>query len=127
VIKVAKGKTGFLRFYISGSDQKREEVVRNIALVKSGLPRLFAAKKQRYLRLEKNAAIEIPDKKIMEAYLWGKYSSDWLGGCTIHGKSHSAGLPDYPWFFSTMCPVLDALYGKIEPDILQLLEMLRQP
>ena len=119
VIKVAKGKTGFLRFYISGSDQKREEIVRNIALVKSGLPRLFIAKKQRYQQLEKNAAIEIPDKKIMEAYQWGKYSSDWLvRDVPSMGRAMSAGLPDYPWFFSNdQASAFDALYGTIEPDI----------
>jgi Bacterial alpha-L-rhamnosidase 6 hairpin glycosidase domain len=119
VIKIAKGKTGFLRFYISGSDQNREEIIKNIALVKSGLSRLFIAKKLRYQQLEKNASIEIPDKKIMEAYQWGKYSSDWLvRDVPSMGSGMSAGLPDYPWFFSNdQASTFDALYGTIEPNI----------
>ena len=119
LIKVARGKTGFLRFYISGSDQNREEIVRNIALAKSNLSRLFLAKKQRYQQLEKNASIEIPDKKIMEAYQWGKYSSDWLvRDVPSLGRAMSAGLPDYPWFFSNdQASAFDALFGTIRPDI----------
>ena len=119
LIKLAKGKTGFLRFYISGSDQNREEIDRNIALVKSSLSRLFIAKKQRYRQLEKNALLEVPDKKIMEAYQWGKYSSDWLvRDVPGLGRAMSAGLPDYPWFFSNdQSSAFDALFGTIRPDI----------
>jgi hypothetical protein len=118
-IKVAKGKTVLLRFYISGSDQNREEISKNIALAKSNLSRLFNAKKQRYQQLEKNAAIEIPDRRVMEAYQWGKYSSDWLvRDVPGMGRSMSAGLPDYPWFFSNdQSSAFDALYGTIEPDL----------
>ena len=118
-MKVAKGKTVLLRFYISGSDQNREEISKNIALAKSNLSRLFNAKKQRYQQLEKNASIEIPDKRIMEAYQWGKYSSDWLvRDVPGMGRAMSAGLPDYPWFFSNdQASAFDALYGTIEPDI----------
>src|SRR5664279_435770 len=39
-IKLAKGKTRLLRFYISGSGHDKEEIMKNIALVKSGLFRL---------------------------------------------------------------------------------------
>ena len=119
IIKVTKGKTGFLRFYMSGSDQNREEIVRNIALVKNSLSRLFMAKSRRYQQLKKNASIEIPDKEIMEAYQWGKYTSDWLvRDVPGLGRAMSAGLPDYPWFFSNdQSSAFDALYGTIEPDI----------
>jgi hypothetical protein len=119
ILKIPKGKTGFLRFYISGSDQNREEVVNNITLVKTGLARLFTAKKQRYQLLERNAYIEVPDQKIMEAYQWGKYSSDWLvRDVPGLGKAMSAGLPDYPWFFSNdQSSAFDALLGTIRPDI----------
>ncbi len=119
LIKLAKGKTGFLRFYISGSDQNRKEIDRNIALAKSSLSGLFIAKKQRYQQLEKNASIEVPDKKIMEAYQWGKYSSDWLvRDVPGLGRAMSAGLPDYPWFFSNdQSSAFDALFGTIRPDI----------
>jgi glycogen debranching enzyme len=118
-IKIAKGKTGFLRFYIAGSDHNKEEIIKNITFVKTGLSRLFIAKEQRYRQLEKNASIQIPDKDIMEAYRWGKYCSDWLvRDVPSMGRAMSAGLPDYPWFFSNdQASAFDALFGTIEPDI----------
>jgi hypothetical protein len=119
LMKVAKGKTRLLRFYIAGSDQNSKEIRENIARVKKDLPRLFKAKQRRYQQLEKNACIKIPDKKIMEAYLWGKYSSDWLiRDVPGMGRAMSAGLPDYPWFFSNdQSAAFNALFGTIEPDL----------
>jgi Bacterial alpha-L-rhamnosidase 6 hairpin glycosidase domain len=119
LLKVAKGKTGLLRFYISGSGQNSEEIKVNIALAKRDLSRLFKAKKQRYQQLEKNASVNIPDQKVMEAYQWGKYSSDWLvRDVPGMGRAMSAGLPDYPWFFSNdQSSAFDALFGTVEPDI----------
>jgi hypothetical protein len=118
-IKIAKGKTGLLRFYISGSDKNAEEIKTNITGAKKDLLQLFLAKKHRYHQLEKNAAIWIPDKGIMEAYQWGKYSSDWLVR-DVPGlaRSMSAGLPDYPWFFSNdQASAFNALLGTIQPDL----------
>lgn len=119
LVHVAKGETGLLRFYISGSNQNTEEIMANIALAKKELPQLFHAKKQRYHQLEKNASIEIPDKAVMDAYQWGKYTSDWLvRDVPGMGRSMSAGLPDYPWFFNNdHANTFDALFGTIEPDI----------
>ena len=55
----------------------------------------------------------------MEAYQWGKYSSDWLvRDVPGLGRAMSAGLPDYPWFFSNdQASAFDALFGTIRPDI----------
>lgn len=91
----------------------------NIALAKKGLPQLFQAKKQRYHQLETNAFIDIPDKAIMEAYQWGKYTSDWLvRDIPGMGRAMSGGLPDYPWFFSNdQGNTFSALTGTIDPDI----------
>ncbi|HZZ75033.1 MAG TPA: hypothetical protein VFE04_03865, partial [Puia sp.] len=128
-VKVAKGGTSILRFYISGSDHNKEDITRNITFAKNGLSRLFFKKKQRYQQLEKNASIEIPDKKIMEAYQWGKYSSDWLvRDVPGLGRAMSAGLPDYPWFFSNdQSSAFNALLGTVKPDIFySSWEMLKQ-
>jgi glycogen debranching enzyme len=118
-IYVAKSSTGLLRLYISGSSQNTEEIKANIALAKKGLPQLFLAKKQRYHQLEKNAFIDIPDKAIMEAYQWGKYTSDWLvRDIPGMGRAMSGGLPDYPWFFSNdQGRTFSALAGTIDPNI----------
>ena len=119
LIKLAKGKTRLVRFYVSGSGQNKDEIIKNIAIGKSDLSRLFKIKKLRYQQLERNAEIKIPDRNIMEAYQWGKYSSDWLvRDVPGMGRAMSAGLPDYPWFFSNdQSTAFDALYGTIKPDI----------
>jgi hypothetical protein len=118
-VKINKGSTILLWFYIAGSDRNMEEVRTNIAAAKNNLPALFHAKQQRYRQLENNAQLEIPDKKIMEAYQWGKYSSDWLvRDVPGLGRAMSAGLPDYPWFFSNdQATTFNALCGTIDPDI----------
>ncbi len=118
-IHVAKGNTAFLRFYISGSIKNIAEIRSNIARAKKVLPQLFNAKKQRYDQLEKNAQINIPDTALMQAYQWGKYASDWLvRDVPGIGRAMSAGLPDYPWFFSNdQAATFPALTGTIQPDI----------
>jgi glycogen debranching enzyme len=118
-IHVAKGATGLLRLYISGSDQNTREIKTNIAVAKKELPQLFLLKEQRYQQLEKNACIDIPDKPLMEAYQWGKYASDWLvRDVPGIGRAMSAGLPDYPWFFSNdQAATFSALTGTIQPEI----------
>ena len=119
LIKIPKGKTSLLRFYISGSDQNIEVINETISRAKKELPQLFVAKKRRYEQLDKNACIEIPDKALMEAYQWSKYTNDWLvRDIPGLGKTASAGLPDYPWFFSNdHSATFDALLGTIQPDI----------
>jgi hypothetical protein len=119
VLRAAKGATGFLRAYISGSMRTPEEIASHIALTKQMLPRLFSEKKERYRRLEQNASLDIPDKPLQDAYRWGKYTSDWLRrDIPGLGLAMSAGLPDYPWFFSNdQAAAFDALLGTIEPDL----------
>ncbi|MDQ6891000.1 MAG: hypothetical protein M3Z56_12070, partial [Bacteroidota bacterium] len=119
LIHVAKRATTFLRFYISGSIKNTKDIKLNIAKAKKMLPQLFYAKKQRYDQLEKNAQVDIPDSALLQAYQWGKYSSDWLvRDVPGMGRAMGAGLPDYPWFFSNdQAATFPALTGTIQPDI----------
>ncbi|WP_235906178.1 alpha-L-rhamnosidase-related protein [Ginsengibacter hankyongi] len=119
LIHVAKGATALLRFYISGSIKNKAEIQVNIAKAKKMLPQLFLAKERRYQQLEENAKIDIPDTALTEAYQWGKYSSDWLvRDVPGMGRAMSAGLPDYPWFFSNdQAATFPALTGTIQPGI----------
>jgi len=116
---IKSGKTNLLRFYISGSVNNPQELQQNIASVVARLPALFHIKNERYRQLARNAAIDIPDKGIAEAYEWGKYSSDWLmRNVPGLGRGMSAGLPDYPWFFSNdQASAFNALVGTVQPDI----------
>jgi hypothetical protein len=67
-IPIAKGSTALLRFYISGSIKNTAEIQSTIATAKKMLSQLFLAKAQRYHQLEKNAAIDIPDSTLGQAY-----------------------------------------------------------
>jgi glycogen debranching enzyme len=118
-IHIAKGGKTSLRFYIAGSTKDTTEIGRHIAMVRKGLEHLFAVKKDRYRKLAATATIDIPDKKMMQAYEWGKYSSDWLvREVPGLGRGMSAGLPDYPWFFSNdQAYTFNALAGTVQPDI----------
>jgi len=107
------------RFFVSGSMTGMAEIENNIATVRSQLSQLFKEKKQRYSDIENTAEIIIPDKQLEKAYTWGKYSTDWLiRDVPGMGRGMSAGLPDYPWFFSNdQATTFMALTGTRSPDL----------
>src|SRR4030095_13715812 len=53
------------------------------------------------------------------AYTWGKYVTDWLRrDIPGLGRGLSAGLPDYPWFFSNdQASTFMALTGTLPPQL----------
>ena len=98
---LAAGSSQYFRIYISGSTKDSNEISRNINATRTKLPYLFEEKKKRYQIIEKTAAITVPDTLLQTAYNWGKYATDWLRrDIPGLGSGLSAGLPDYPWFFS---------------------------
>jgi len=107
------------RFYLSGSLTGKSEIEQNISAVRWQLPNLFSIKKARFDSIEKTAQITIPDKLLETAYNWGKYSTDWLvRDVPGLGQGLSAGLPDYPWFFSNdQATTFMGLTGTIQPQI----------
>ena len=116
---LAAGAVEYIRFYISGSINNPVEIEKNIAFAKNKLPILFEKKKKRFEILEQTAAIEVPDSLLQTAYTWGKYTTDWLRRDVPGlGKGLSAGLPDYPWFFSNdQAATFMALTGTIQPQL----------
>ena len=117
--QIPAGKTVSFRFYISGSITGTCEIDKNISIAREKLSALFYSKKKRYTELEKVAEIIIPDKLVETAYNWGKYSTDWLVR-DVSGMGHglSAGLPDYPWFFSNdQASTFMALTGIVQPTL----------
>ena len=117
--EIPAGKSYIFRFYISGSMTGTSEIAQNISTTKSRLSQLFENKKQRYAAIEKTAEIIIPDKDLETAYNWGKYSTDWLvRDVPGMGQGMSAGLPDYPWFFSNdQASTFMALTGTRDPQL----------
>lgn len=108
-----------IRFYISGSMKNTIEIDQNLQIAKENIQNLFAEKKQRYLEIDRRAAITIPDTLLMQAYQWGKYNTDWLiRDVPGMGQGLNAGLPDYPWFFSNdQSSAFNALVGTIDPQL----------
>ncbi|HEY3370429.1 MAG TPA: hypothetical protein VGK10_06255 [Prolixibacteraceae bacterium] len=113
------GKSFRFRFYISGSLTGIGEIDRNISTVRSKLSDLFFRKKNRYTTIEQTAEIRVPDQLLESAYNWGKYSTDWLvRDVPSLGHGLSAGLPDYPWFFSNdQASTFMALTGTLQPSL----------
>jgi len=107
------------RFYLSGSLTGKTEIEQNISKVRLQLPNLFSIKKLRYDSIEKTAQITIPDKLLETAFNWGKYSTDWLvRDVPGLGQGLSAGLPDYPWFFSNdQASAFTGLTGTLDPQL----------
>lgn len=114
-----RGKSYNFRFYISGSILSIKEIERNIIITKSRLVDLFSEKKQRFEEIGKTARISLPDKELENVYNWGKYSTDWLvRDVPGIGRGMSAGLPDYPWFFSNdQASTFMALTGIMKPQL----------
>lgn len=100
-IILSANETKYVRFYVSGSIKNTTELKENLRVAKDNLEELFTQKRERYDEIDRTAAITIPDTSLMKAYQWGKYNNDWLiRDVPGLGRAMSAGLPDYPWFFS---------------------------
>lgn len=118
-ISLKPGQKESVRFYLSGAYQSYAGAEHLLAQVKKDLPSLFKQKQQRYHRLENTARLQVPDKALQQAWQWGKYSTDWLvRDVPGLGRGLSAGLPDYPWFFSNdQAYTFNALTGFIGPQL----------
>jgi hypothetical protein len=116
---LAGNKSQYFRFYISGSTHNSNEIIKNISVTKNNLQKLFDEKEKRFHSIESTAEIKVPDTLLQIAYNWGKYATDWLRrDIPDLGKGLSAGLPDYPWFFSNdQASTFTALTGTIKPQL----------
>jgi hypothetical protein len=113
------GRSKYVRLYLSGSEKDNREIKENILKAEAGLPDLFEQKRKRYQKMENTAEISVPDSLVQTAYNWGKYTTDWLQREVPGlGRGLSAGLPDYPWFFSNdQAATFMALTGTMPPTL----------
>lgn len=118
-LSLAAYETQDIRFFIAGSPKNETEVNENLRVAKENLKTLLAQKKQRYEEIDRTASISIPDTLLSEAYRWGKYNTDWLvRDVPGLGNAMSAGLPDYPWFFSNDQSItFKSLVGTRDPGL----------
>ncbi|MGI6222214.1 MAG: hypothetical protein ACOYJG_01235 [Prevotella sp.] len=119
-IKVAPHASKTIRLYISGSLKSESHSAQMIETTMRELPDLFKEKQRRYKKIDQTAELLIPDSKLQQAYQWGKYSTDWLiRDVEGLGRGISAGLPDYPWFFSNdQSTTFKAIVGTMDPAIM---------
>ncbi|WP_019969110.1 glucosidase family protein [Segatella maculosa] len=120
-LKLKPGNTMIIRLTIGGSLHSAEDVGKIITNTNKNIATLFAAKQNRYQVIDSTAKISIPDQRLQQAYEWGKYCTDWLiRDVPGLGRGMSAGLPDYPWFFSNdQSETFRAIVGTREPSLMK--------
>ncbi|MFM1836806.1 MAG: hypothetical protein RJA04_1494, partial [Bacteroidota bacterium] len=92
----AKGKT-HIQFFIAGSPQSLKDAAKSYSKISQNPATLFKQKWTRLQALAQKSKINIPDKKIQEAYTWLQFNTDGLTRDVPGiGRGISAGLPDYP-------------------------------
>ncbi len=111
-VSVSAGNKVTLPIVIAGSYQSLEAAKQTLQRVQRDARQLLAAKKMRYEQIAQTARLTIPDKQLQEAYTWAKFNTDWLiRDVPEIGRGLSAGIPDYPWWFS--CDNTYALRGLL--------------
>jgi hypothetical protein len=120
-VTISGQSSATVRLFISGSLLSIGEVTTNLSMVRDHLSSIFKEKAERYANIKNTAKVDIPDKHLQQAYEWGKYSTDWLvRDVQGLGRGLSAGLPDYPWFFSNdQSSTFNAIVGTCDPSLIK--------
>lgn len=108
-----------IRLYISGSTENENIVKTYLVKGRDELNDFVKQKINRYKEIDMMASISIPDKDVEQIYRWGKYNIDWLvREVDGLGRGISAGLPDYPWFFSNdQSSTINAILGTRDASL----------
>lgn len=108
-------------FVIAGSDKNLQTAEKNYDVIYLNQEQLLAEKKQHYEQVIKRARVDIPDKKLQQAYTWGKVNTEWLvSDIPGMGRFLGAGAVEYPWLFG--CDNTYASQGVVASGDLQLAE-----
>jgi hypothetical protein len=100
VISIQPGDDKSIPIYIAGSYTSEDSVLKTLALLKKEGGSKLDQKIARYQQIDAASRLIIPEKEIEKMYSWLKYNTDWLiRDVPEQGRSISAGLPDYPWWF----------------------------
>ncbi|MBK8292320.1 MAG: hypothetical protein IPK96_16655 [Flammeovirgaceae bacterium] len=101
VISIQPGDDKSIPIYIAGSYTSEDSVLKTLALLKKEGGSKLDQKIARYQQIDAASRLIIPEKEIEKMYSWLKYNTDWLiRDVPEQGRSISAGLPDYPWWFA---------------------------
>lgn len=106
-------------FVISGSNRSLETAMSSYNDIFKNYKKLLTDKQAYYASIIDRAKIEIPDKKLQEAYSWGKINTEWLvSELPGIGRFLGAGAVEYPWLFG--CDNSYALQGVVASGDLEL-------
>ena len=106
-------------FVISGSNKDLETAQKNYETILKNHGLLLNEKKQYYEAVIHRARVEIPDKKLQQAYTWGKLNTEWLvSELPGIGRFLGAGAVEYPWLFG--CDNTYAVQGVVASGDLDL-------
>jgi hypothetical protein len=106
-------------FVVSGSDQSLADAMATYDDISNNYDDMLADKKAHYEKIINCAKVNIPDKKLQQAYNWGKMNTDWLiMELPDIGRFLGAGAIEYPWLFG--CDNAYALQGVVATGNLEL-------
>ena len=99
-------------FFVTGSNKNIESAVASYDDISKNYDTMLRDKQAYYASVVNRAKIEIPDKKLQEAYTWGKINTEWLvSDLPGIGRFLGAGAIEYPWLFG--CDNSYALQGVV--------------
>ncbi len=99
-IEIGPHQTITAVFVVSGSNKDLVTAQKNYETILKNHGQLLNEKKQYYAAIIHRARVEIPDKKLQEAYTWGKLNTEWLvSELPGTGRFLGAGAVEYPWLF----------------------------
>jgi glycogen debranching enzyme len=111
-IELKAGESKTITFVVSGSTQSLESAFKVFDDIMENHTQLLSDNISYFEKTINRAEIEIPDKKLQEAYSWGKINTDWLvSEIDGIGRFLGAGAIEYPWLFG--CDNSYALQGVV--------------
>jgi glycogen debranching enzyme len=111
-LQIKPHETKTVVFVVSGSTGDFETVQKNYETILKNYDRLLKEKQQRCADVIRRARVDIPDKKLQQAYTWAKLNTEWLvSELPGIGRFLGAGAVEYPWLFG--CDNSYALQGVV--------------
>jgi glycogen debranching enzyme len=112
LIEIKPNETTVAVFFVAGSDKNIESAIASYDDISKNYDKMLRDKQAYYASVVKRANIEIPDKKLQDAYTWGKINTEWLvSDLPGIGRFLGAGAIEYPWLFG--CDNSYALQGVV--------------
>lgn len=119
IIKIKPGESIKSEFFVSGSNSSMQSAMSVYKDLRLNHKLLLNDKILHYKIIDDRARIEIPDKKLQQAFTWGKINSEWLvSDLDGFGRFMGAGAIEYPWLFG--CDNSYATQGLVccgEPEL----------